>query len=64
MGDPSRDEYHFARLHLVNAELGFHGAFAAKLKIDHVRVDVAVEAILNTDDAVDADPMIFVLKDH
>ena len=64
MGDAARNQHHIAGRHFVDAEFGFHLAAAAKLEIDHVRVDVAVEAILNTDDALDTDAVIFVVEDH
>ena len=64
MGDAAGNQHHFAGLHLVDAELGFHGAVAAKLEIDHVRIDVAVETVLHAHHALDADAVIFVLEDH
>ncbi len=61
MGDAAGNQHHFAGLHLVDAELGFYCAVTAKLEIDHVRIDVAVEAVLHAHHAFDADAVIFVL---
>src|ERR1044071_4282823 len=64
MGDAARDQHHFAGLHFVNAELGFDGAVAAKLEVDHVAIDIAVKIVLHAHDAFDADAVIFVFEYH